>query len=83
MSNTNRDEPVAIGHKLVEIGHEVSLNTEFDPESRCSKIRAVVAIAKSARDDATQLDLKFEAYLLDMAVIALSEQLQKDAQKTD
>ena len=49
----------------------------IDVVSRASKIRAIVALTKSAREDTLRLDLKFEAYLLDMAVIALSEQSQK------
>ena len=43
---------------------------------RQADIRGIIEIVKAARNDAIELDLKFEAYLLDMAAIALSEQLQ-------
>jgi len=42
-------------------------------QNRLAQIRAIAALTKTARDDALELDLKFEAYLLDMAVVALSE----------
>ncbi len=55
----------------------VDLSAHDTDVSRASEIRAIARLAKSARADALRLGLKFEAYLLDMAVIALSEQSQK------
>ena len=46
---------------------------DLNAQSRLARIRALSALTKAARDDALELGLKFEAYLLDMAVIALSE----------
>lgn len=50
-------------------------NLERVPEDcktkRDAKIKATTAMAITARDDAVKLGLKFEAYLLDMAVSAL------------
>ena len=40
---------------------------------RDAEIKAITAMARTARDDALNHGLKFEAYLLDMAVHALSE----------
>mgnify|MGYP001815375258 CR=1 FL=1 len=42
-----------------------------------SEIHAILAMTRTARQDALDLNLKFEAYLLEMACIALSEQVQK------
>jgi len=42
-------------------------------QNRLARIRAIAALTKTARDDALELDLKFEAYLLEMAALALSE----------
>ena len=44
-------------------------------DTRGAKIEALVKLVKHARDDVNDLDLKFEAYLLDMAVLALKEQI--------
>ncbi len=49
----------------------------FVKKDRTTDIKAISALAKTARDDALKIGLKFEAYLLDMAFIALSEQSQK------
>ena len=51
---------------------------DVDVDVPKSEIRAILAMTRTARQDALALDLKFEAYLLDMACIALSEQLQKN-----
>jgi len=50
---------------------------DADVDVRKSEIGAILAMTRTARQDALDLDLKFEAYLLDMACIALSEQMQK------
>ena len=50
---------------------------DFYPENRMSNIRAIATLVNSAKDDALAHGLKFEAYLLDMAVIALLEQSRK------
>ena len=42
-------------------------------QNRLAKIRAIEASTEKARQDALELDLKFEAYLLEMAALALSE----------
>ncbi|NNE20968.1 MAG: hypothetical protein HKN11_00010, partial [Rhizobiales bacterium] len=58
-----------------------SLQSEPQPDAdvakRKSEIGAILAMTRTAREDALDLDLSFEAYLLDMACIALSEQMQK------
>ena len=48
---------------------------QSEPNDRLNEIEATMHIARAARDTAANLDLKFETYLLDMAVIALSERL--------
>jgi len=62
-------------------GSDMKPNLERVPEDcktkRDAKIKATTAMAITARDDAVKLGLKFEAYLLDMAVSALSENLNK------
>ena len=45
--------------------------------TREARVRALAIMTRAARDDALGLNLKFEAYLLDMAFIALSEHLEK------
>ncbi len=45
---------------------------------RQQEIGQVLDTAKSARDEAQQLGLKFEAYLLDLAVHALSDRVQSE-----
>ncbi len=47
------------------------------PDDRMSDLRAILELTSTARDNAVRLGLKFEAYLLDMSSVALSEQLQK------
>lgn len=54
-------------------GAEKPQVVEFCPDDRDARLRTIIAMARTARDDAVELDLEFEAYLLDMAVIALSE----------
>ncbi|MEM1201357.1 MAG: hypothetical protein AAGI06_18800 [Pseudomonadota bacterium] len=50
---------------------------------RGEQIEDLLLRAQTAKADADQLGLKFEAYLLDMAVMALSERVQKsDAGRT-
>ena len=71
-----------IEDQSIDTDGEGSSAHKTDPVTRTSKIRIIEAMAKTARDDALELDLKFEAYLLDMAMIALSEQSQKEAGKT-
>ncbi|NNE24552.1 MAG: hypothetical protein HKN11_18280 [Rhizobiales bacterium] len=46
-------------------------------QNTTAEIEAIAAMTKAARGDAARLGLKFEAYLLDMAVTALSEHLKK------
>ncbi len=53
------------------------INDDGNELHRSAEIRAILAMSRTARDDAAKLGLKFEAYLLDMAVVALSEQLQR------
>jgi len=55
----------------------LTMVSERDATRRLTKIKAITAMARTARDDAVELELKFEAYLLDMAVLALSENLKK------
>lgn len=43
---------------------------------RDAEIQATTAMVRTARDNAVGLGLKFEAYLLDMAVSALTENLK-------
>ena len=60
------------------MGNSTSLKIEpADPLDRLTEIGAILGMTQTARDNALRLDLKFEAYLLDMAAIALSEQLGK------
>lgn len=56
---------------------QIEPQRDADVMTRESRICAVLAMTRAARQDALDLDLKFEAYLLDMACIALSEQVQK------
>ncbi len=44
---------------------------------RVAEIKAMYAMVRTARDDAIRLELKFEAYLLEIAMLALSENLKK------
>ena len=55
----------------------LELVLEDSKTKRVAEIKAITAMAKTARDDTDGLGLKFEAYLLDMAVSALSENLKK------
>lgn len=63
------------------MGSEMKPNLELIVEdsgtNRIAEIKAICEMVRTARDDAIGLDLKFEAYLLDMAVLALSENLKK------
>ena len=43
---------------------------------RKEQIEDILLRVRLAKSDAQELDLKFEAYLLDMATMALSERLQ-------
>lgn len=64
----------------------MSQNRIKDPvnsNGQLDEIGAILAMTKTAKDDARELGLSFEAYLLDMAVIALSERLQQEAQKVE
>ena len=51
-----------------------------DPSDRLTRMRAIIAMTRTAREDALELGLKFEAYLLNMSLIALSEQLLKEVE---
>ena len=69
---------------LIERGGQIEMLTENSPQnagpeanSWQSDIQAILGLTRLARDDVAKLGLKFEAYLLDMAVTALSEQLTK------
>ncbi len=48
---------------------------QSEAHDRLNEIVATMHVARAARDNAASLDLKFETYLLDMAVIAFSERL--------
>ena len=52
-------------------------NVRSEINGRHEEISALLAMTRAARDDAARLGLKFEAYLLDMAALALFEQWQK------
>ncbi len=63
------------------------LNTSKNPgigavdlSDRLTQMRAIISMTRTAREDALELDLKFEAYLLNMSLIALSEQLLKETE---
>ena len=45
------------------------------PDQRQQRIEEMLERVKRARDDAQFMELKFEAYLLEMATMALKEQL--------
>ena len=47
------------------------------PEShdRQAEISAILQVVRRMRDDTAELELSFEAYLLDMAVLALNDHL--------
>lgn len=47
------------------------------PDARREQIESLLEQVRLARNDAQQMNLKFEAYLLEMATMALSEQLQR------
>ena len=59
--------------------HQGPLEALIECDLQKARIRTITALAKSARDDALRIGLKFEAYLLDTAVISLREQLEKQA----
>lgn len=48
-------------------------------EERLDEIRAILAMTRTSRDNALDLGLKFEAYLLDMACVALAETLSNQS----
>ncbi len=52
--------------------------TNLEDESPESEIRKILNMTENARDRAKGLGLKFEAYLLHTAVLALSEQLDRE-----
>lgn len=47
--------------------------TDSQDQDRLARIRKIEALTMAARDDALELNLEFEAYLLEMAALALSE----------
>ncbi len=47
------------------------------PDQRKQRIEEMLERVRSARDDAQFMELKFEAYLLEMATMALTEQLRR------
>ena len=47
------------------------------PDKRRERIEGMLTRVRMARDDAQKMDLAFEAYLLEMASMALNEQLLK------
>ena len=46
-------------------------------DDRRERIESMLKRVRMARDDAQRMELTFEAYLLEMATMALSEQLQR------
>lgn len=53
--------------------HQTERSDDNGNASRAADLRGIVAMATIARDDALRLGLRFEAYLLDMAILSLSE----------
>ncbi len=47
------------------------------PDQRRERIEGMLERIRLVRDDAQSMELTFEAYLLEMATMALSEQLQR------
>ena len=45
-------------------------------QARTSQLRQALSLATKARDDTAALGLEFETYLLEMAVVALTEKLE-------
>lgn len=45
-------------------------------QARTSQLRQALSLATKARDETAELDLEFETYLLEMAVVALTEKLE-------
>ena len=60
-----------------EESHQSDQGTVIDFDIRKANIQLLSRMTTTARDDALGLDLKFEAYLLDMALIAINEHLEK------
>lgn len=55
----------------------VDTGANGDSNGRAEQIEELLMRTRLAKADADQLGLKFEAYLLDMAVMALSERVAK------
>ena len=58
---------------------EANTGAREQTDARRERIESILESVRLAKHDAQQLELKFEAYLLEMATMALSEQLQTRA----